>query len=144
MLQRKQPFYLTTKDASRLPKRLAFRREATGAVAFDSFAASAEKVDYGADGWEGVALGRGQADIECGFELVAELDQVKRVPSKVTDKGGVEAHLRRREVEVPCDDGLDACLNGSFHLPSSLTQKCQGNANEREKRATRPLLEEWS
>ena len=49
--------------------------------------ASAEEVDDGADGWEGVALGRGQADIECGFELVAELDQVKWVTFEVPNKG---------------------------------------------------------
>ena len=36
--------------------------------------AGAEEVDYGADGWEGVALGRGEADIERGFELIAEFD----------------------------------------------------------------------
>ena len=53
-----------------------YRREATGAVPFDSFAAGAEEVDDGADGWEGIALGRGEADVECGFELVAEFDQV--------------------------------------------------------------------
>ena len=90
---------------------------------------SAEEVDDGADGGEGVALGRGEADIECGFELIAELDQVERVPSKVSNKGGVETNLRRRKVEVPRNDGLDACLNGTFHLPSSLTLKCQGNVN---------------
>ena len=45
---------------------------------------SAEEVDDGADGWEGIALGRGEADIECGFELVAELDQVEGVTSEVT------------------------------------------------------------
>ena len=38
------------------------------------------------------------------------------IASEVIDKGGIEAHLRRREVEVPRDDGLDACLYGSFHL----------------------------
>ena len=91
--------------------------------------ACAEEVDYGADGWEGIALGRREADVECGFELIAKFDQVKRVPSEVTNKGGVETHLRRREVEVPCDDGLDACLNRSFHLPPSLPHKCQGNVN---------------
>ena len=80
-------------------------------------ATSAEEIDDGADGWEGVALGRGEPDIECGLELVAELNQVEGVTSEVADKGGVEAHLRRREVEVPRDDGLDACLYGSFHLP---------------------------
>ena len=80
-------------------------------------AASAEEVDDGADGWEGIALGRGEADIECGFELVAEFDQVEGIPSEIVDKGGVKANLRRREVEVPRDDGLDACLYGSFHLP---------------------------
>ena len=110
-------------------KRLAFRREATGVVPFDSFAASAEEVDDSAWSGESVALGWREADIECGFELIAELDQVKGVASEVPDKGGVEAYLRRREVEVPCDDGLDTCLNRSFHLPSSLTQKCQGNVN---------------
>ena len=72
--------------------------------------AGAEEVDYGADGWEGVALGRGQADVECGFELIAELDQVKRVASEVIDKGSVKMNLRRREVEVPCDDGLHPVL----------------------------------
>ena len=72
--------------------------------------AGAEEVDYGADGWEGVALGRGEADIECGFELIAELDQVKRVASEVIDKGSVKMNLRRREVEVPCDDGLHPVL----------------------------------
>ena len=51
--------------------------------------AGAEEVDYGADGWEGVALGRGQADVERGFKLIAELDQVERVASEVVDKGGV-------------------------------------------------------
>ena len=42
-------------------------------------AASAEEIDDGAGGWEGVALGRREADIECGFELVTELDQVEGV-----------------------------------------------------------------
>ena len=56
-------------------------------------AAGAEEIDDGADGWEGIALGRGEADVERGFELIAELDQVKRVPSEVVDKGGVEANL---------------------------------------------------
>ena len=87
-------------------------------------AAGAKEVDDGADGWEGVALGWGEADIECGFELIAKFDQVKRVASEIPDKGGVEAHLRRREVEVPRDDGLDASLNGSFHLPRILPRAC--------------------
>ena len=78
--------------------------------------AGAEKVDYGADGWEGIALGRGEADIECGFELVAELDQVEWVPSEVVDKGGVEAHLRRREIEVPRDEGLHQAFYRIIHL----------------------------
>ena len=56
-------------------------------------AAGAEEIDDGADGWEGVALGRGEADIECGFELVAEFDQVEGISSEVANKGGVEAHL---------------------------------------------------
>ena len=72
--------------------------------------AGAEEVDDGADGWEGVALGRRQADIECGFKLIAKLDQVEGVATEVTNKGGVEAHLRRREFEVPCDDGLHPVL----------------------------------
>ena len=101
-------------------------------------AASAKEVDDGADGWESVALGWREADIECGFELIAELDQVKRVASEVIDKGSVEAHLRRREVEVPRNEGLDACLNGFFHLPSSLPHKCQGNVNERGKACDPP------
>ena len=87
-------------------------------------AASAEEVDDSADGWEGIALGRGEADIECGFELVAELDQVERGASEVADKGGIEADLRRREIEVPRDDCLDACLYGSFHLPRILPRAC--------------------
>lgn len=33
-----------------------------------------------------------------------------RATAEVINKGGVEVHLRRRDVEVPCDDGLDACL----------------------------------
>ena len=107
----------------------AYRREATGAVPFDSFTARAEEVDDSAGRGESVALGRGEADVEGGLELIAELDQVERVPSKVSNKGGVEAYLRRRKVEVPRNDGLDACLNGTFHLPSSLTLKCQGNVN---------------
>ena len=72
--------------------------------------ASAEEVDDGADGWEGVALGRGEANIECCFKLIAELDQVERITTEVANKGGVEAHLRRREVEVPCDNGLHSGL----------------------------------
>ena len=86
--------------------------------------ACAEEIDDGADGWEGIALGWGEADIECGFELVAEFDQVEGVTAKITDKGGVETDLRRREVEVPRDDGLDACLYGSFHLPRILSRAC--------------------
>ena len=87
-------------------------------------AAGAEEVDDGAGGREGVALGWGEADIECGFELVAELDQIEGIPAEVINKGGIEVHLRRREVEVPCDDGLDACLYGSFHLPWILPRAC--------------------
>ena len=87
-------------------------------------AAGAEEIDDGADGWEGVALGRGETDIECGFELVAELDQVECISPEIADKGGVKAHLRRREVEVPRDDGLDACLYGPFHLPRILPRAC--------------------
>ena len=60
---------------------------------YDSGAAGAEEIDDGADGWEGVALGRREADIEYGFELIAELDQVEWVTSEVIDNGGVEAHL---------------------------------------------------
>ena len=56
-------------------------------------AACAEEVDDGADGWEGVALGWGEVDVECGFKLIAELDQVKGVASEVPNKGGVEANL---------------------------------------------------
>ena len=88
----------------------SYRREATGAVPFGSFAASAEEVDDSAGRGESVALRRGQADIKGGLELMAELDQVKRVSTKISNKGGVEAHLRRREVEVPCDDGLHPVL----------------------------------
>ena len=56
-------------------------------------ASGAEEIDNGADGWEGITLGRGETDIECGFELVAELDQVECVASEVIDKGGVETDL---------------------------------------------------
>ena len=110
----------------------AYRREATGVVPFGSYAARAEEVDDSAGRGESVALGRGEADIECGFELIAELNQVERVPSEVTNKGGVEAYLRRRKVEVPRNDGLDACLYRSFHLPSSLSHERQGNVNDRQ------------
>ena len=51
-----------------------FVANATGAVPFDSLAAGAEEVDDSAGRGESVALGRGQADIECGFELIAEFD----------------------------------------------------------------------
>ena len=103
-----------------------------GFTRFQPSTAGAEEIDDSAGCGEGVALGRGEADVECGFELIAEFDQVKGVSTKISNKGGVETHLRRREVEVPCDDGLDACLNRSFHLPSSLPHKCQGNVNDRQ------------
>ena len=86
--------------------------------------AGAEEIDDSAGRGESVALGWREADVECGFELIAKFDQVKRVASEVVDKGGVEGHLRRREVEVPCDDGLDACLYGSLHLPRILPRTC--------------------
>ena len=66
-----------------------YRREATGVVPFGSFAASAEEVDDSAWSGESVALGWREADIECGFELIAELDQVEWVTTKVTNKGSV-------------------------------------------------------
>ena len=78
--------------------------------------AGAEEVDYGADGWEGVALGGGEADVECGLELVAELDQVKTITTKIPDKGGIEADLRRREVEEPRDEGLHRTFYRIIHL----------------------------
>ena len=81
-----------------------------------SSVACAEEVDYGADGWEGVALGRGESDIECGLELVAEFDQVKRVASEVIDKGSVKMNLRRWEVEVPRDEGLHQAFYRITHL----------------------------
>ena len=90
-----------------------------------------KEVNYVTSGDKGVADGKGDGDVECGFELIAELDQVERVTSEVIDKGGIEVHLRRREVEVPRNEGLDACLNGSFHLPPSLPHKCQENVNAR-------------
>ena len=120
----------------------AFRREATGAVPFGSFAASAEEVDDSAWSGESVALGWREADVECGFKLITELNQVERVATEVANKDGVEAHFRRRKVEVPRDDGLHTCLYRSFHLPSSLTLKCQGNVNDRQFRngfATREI-----
>ena len=55
----------------------------------------AEEIDDGADGGEGVALERGDADVECGFELVAELDQVECVGTEVTNKVRVKRHLAR-------------------------------------------------
>ena len=88
----------------------SYRREATGVVPFDSLAASAEEVDNSAGCGECVALGWREADIECGFELIAELDQVKRVVSEVIDKGSVKMNLRRWEVEVPRDEGLHPVL----------------------------------
>ena len=72
--------------------------------------ASAEEADDGADGWEGVALGWGQANVERGFELIAKLDQVEGVASEVGEEGVIQPHLRRREVEVPRDDGLHLIL----------------------------------
>ena len=78
--------------------------------------ASAEEVDDSAGRGESVALGRGQADIECGFELIAELDQVKRVASEVIDKGSVKMNLRRWEVEVPRDEGLHRTFYRITHL----------------------------
>ena len=74
-------------------------------------ATSAEEVDYGADGWEGVALGWGEADVECGFELAAELDQVEGIPAKIVDKRRIQPQSGRRKVEVPRDDGLDPTLD---------------------------------
>ena len=76
----------------------------------------AEEINDGADGWEGVALGRGEADVERGFKLIAEFDQVKRILSEVPDKGGIEAHLRRREVEVPRDEGHHQAFYRIIHL----------------------------
>ncbi len=43
--------------------------------------------DDGADGWEGVALGWGQTNVERGFELIAKLDQVEGIPSEVGEEG---------------------------------------------------------
>ena len=64
-----------------------------GPSPFGSSVASAEEVNDGADGREGVALGQGESDIERGFELAAELDQVEGIAPKITDKGCVETHL---------------------------------------------------
>ena len=66
----------------------------------------------------------GDGDVEDGFKGVGKFDQVEGVTSEVANKGGIEAHLRRREVEVPYDDSLDACLDGSFHLPRILPRAC--------------------
>lgn len=74
----------------------------------DSSVACAEEVDNGADGREGVALRWREEDIEFGLKLIAELNHVKGIAAEITDKGIVQPHLRRREVEVPRDDGLDA------------------------------------
>ena len=93
-----------------------YRRETTGTVPFDSFAASAEEVDNSAGCGECVALGWREADVECGFELIAELDQVKGVTSEIPDKGGVKMNLRRREVEVPRDEGLHRTFYRITHL----------------------------
>ena len=101
-----------------------YRREATGAVPFGSNVAGAEEIDDGADGWEGVALGWRETDIEYGFELVTKLDHVEGVASKVTNKCSIEPYLRQRKVEVPRDDGLDTSLNGFFHLSRILPRTC--------------------
>lgn len=66
------------------------------------------------------------------LDFRTKLNQVEGVASEVGEKRVVQPHLRRREVEVPRNDGLDACLNGFFHLPSSLPHKCQGNVNDRQ------------
>ena len=73
--------------------------------------ACAEEVDDGADGREGVALGRGESDIERGFELAAKLDQVEGIPAEVVDERRIQPQSGRRKVEVPRDDGLDPTLN---------------------------------
>ena len=101
-----------------------FRREATGAVPFESFAASAEEVNDSAWSGESVALGWREADVECGFELIAELDQVEGVATQITNKGGVEADLRRR-----------------FAVKSAA--QMSGECQRTGKRATRPRPEEW-
>ena len=62
-------------------------------------------------GWEGVALGRGEADIECGFELAAKLDQVEGISTKVVDERRIQPQSGRRKVKVPRDDGLDPTLD---------------------------------
>lgn len=40
-----------------------------------------------------IALGQAQTDIEHSLELIAKLDQVKRIPSDVGEKGVVKANL---------------------------------------------------
>ena len=82
-------------------------------------------------GDEGITVGDGEVQIESGFDFRTKLNQVEGIPSEVGEKRVVQPHLRRREVEVPRNDGLDACLNGFFQLPSSLPHKCQGNVNGR-------------
>lgn len=89
-------FHSTAKmqpDAQPTNQRINHQKTAADISLRSTSFASAEEINDGADGWEGIALGRGEADIECGFELVAELDQVECIPSEVIDKGGVEAHL---------------------------------------------------
>ena len=82
-----------------------------GPSPFGSSVASAEEVDDGADGREGVALGRGESDIERGFELAAELDQVEGISTEVVDERRIQPQSGRRKVEVPRDDGLDPTLD---------------------------------
>ena len=86
--------------------------------------AGAKEIDDGADGWEGVALGWGQTNVKRGFKLIAKLDQVEGVTSEVGEKGVVEAHLRRRNAEVPRDKGLHLVLQHVAHLPRIIPRAC--------------------
>ena len=75
--------------------------------------AGAEEIDYGADGWEGVALGRGEADMNAASSWQ---------PSSIRSSASPPKSPTRAASRQTFDDGL----------PSSLPRKCQGNVNEQE------------
>ena len=61
-------------------------------------------------GDKGITIGDGEVQIESVFNFCTEFDQVEGVASEVGEKGVVEAHLRRRNAEVPRDKGLHLVL----------------------------------
>ena len=73
-------------------------------------AATKQEIHDRPAGNEGIAVGNGEVQIESGFDFRTKLDQVEGVTSEVGEKRVVQPHLRRREVEVPRNDGLHPVL----------------------------------